>query len=122
VVTVATIADRILKEAGYEYGVINSVQNTALTIVEYLVEDAIDTINAECGTSIVDLTGALLSKLYLRARQDHGETVGLGPMSMSQSSTDPYVTVLRERLDGLLKRLKAGSIAFAVAEDTSGIE
>ena len=138
-VTVATIADRILKEAGYEYRVINSVQNTALTIVEYLVEDAIDTVNAECGTSIADLTGAagtkslvgsetevaavkLLSKLYLRARQDHGETVGLGPMSMSQSSTDPYVTVLRERLDGLFKRLKAGSIAFAVAEDISGIE
>jgi len=139
-VTVASIADRILKEAGYDYDVINKTSEvTALTIVEYLVDDAIDTINAECGTSIVDLDGAagsksligtetevaavkLLSKLYLRARQDKGETIGVGSLSVAQTSGDPYMTVLSERLTSLLERLKASQIAFVVAEDTSGIE
>ena len=121
-VTVATIADRLLKEAGYEYSVIHATQATALTIVEYLVDDAIDEINGEVGTSIADLTGAagskslvgtetevaavkLLAKLKLRARQDKGETVGLGPMSKSQTSNDPYMTVHTERLNRLLHEL-----------------
>jgi hypothetical protein len=138
-VTVATIADRILKETGYNYSVIDSAEVTALTIVEYLVDNAIDELNAECSTTIADLTGSagtkslvgtetevaatkLLSKLHLRARQDKGEVVGLGPMSSSQDSTDPYMTVLNEQLAVLKKRLKAVSgIALVVAEDDSGI-
>ena len=121
-VTVATIADRILKETGYDYSVVNSTESTALTIVEYLVDDAIDEINGEVGTSIADLTGAagskslvgtetevaavkLLAKLKLRARQDKGETVSLGPMSKSQTSNDPYMTVHTERLNRLLHEL-----------------
>jgi hypothetical protein len=122
-VTVATIADRILKETGYEFSVVDSTEVTALTIVEYLIDDAIDYINAECGTAIADLTGAagskslvgeedevaavkLLSKLYLKARQEKGESVSIGSLSASTSSSDSYLKVYGERLDKLLMNLK----------------
>ena len=137
-VTVATIADRILKETGYTYNVIDSSETTALTIVEYLVDNAIYEVNGECGTSIAALSGTagskslvgstlevaavkLLSSLKVRARQDKGETVGLGALSSSQSSGDPYMSVHDKQLDKLLERLKASQIAFVVAEDDSGI-
>ena len=122
-VTVATIADRILKETGYDYDAIHSTEVTALTIVEYLIDDAIDDINSECGTAIADLTGAagskslvgeedevvavkLLSKLYLKARQEKGESVSIGSLSTSTSSSDSYLKVYGERLDKLLMNLK----------------
>jgi len=122
-VTVATIADRILKETGYEYSVVHSTELTALTIVEYLIDDAIDYINAECGTAIADLSGAagtkslvgeedevaavkLLSKLYLKARQEKGESVGIGPLSATTTSSSSYLTVYGERLNMLLTKLK----------------
>ena len=88
-----------------------------------MVDDAIDEVNGECGTSIADLSGTsgskslvgteqeiaavkLLSKLKLRSRQSKGESVSIGSLSTSQSTSDMGIEGDEDRLNRLLKLLR----------------
>ena len=119
-VLITTIAQRILNENGY------STSDISLVNLEYLIDNAIDYVNMEAGTSIADLGGAAaaktltgsepeifmvktLSGLMIRAYKEHGPQVGLSSMSISLVSTDPNFKVYWSLFQNGLNRLRGKS-------------
>jgi hypothetical protein len=114
-VTVSAIAQRILDENNYT----TTTANISLTKLEYLIDNAIDYVNLQTGTSITDLAGSAesktltgtenevnvvktLSSLMLRAYVEKGPNVGIQSISVSVVSTDPHFRLFWQLfLDGL---------------------
>ena len=104
----------------------NPSETTSYTNTEYIIDEVIDFINSEAGTSISNLTGAVGSKtvtvtgpqnaslklvlgFYLKdAKYKINESSGLGPASVSESvySQDP---VIKKMLWKSLDRLRGVS-------------
>jgi len=118
--TVASIAQRILDENGY---LLTDFSNLTLTILEYKVDDAIDYVNAQAGTSIAALTGTAETKsftytapenlavkglvnLMLRAYKEKGEQVGVGGLSVSYLQGDPDFRLSMQVLDKMIGSLR----------------
>lgn len=110
--TVANIGQYILD--------INNYTTPTTTITEQLVDDAIDEINSECGTTIADLSGAagtkslvgtddeiatvkLLSSLKLRRRNARGPPLSVSGLS---KGTSPSTSLEEKRLERMLGNLK----------------
>jgi hypothetical protein len=111
--TVAAIGQYILD--------INNYNTPTVAITEKLIDDAIDEINAECGTSIADLGGSegsktltgtedeiaavkLLSSLKLRSRNARGPALSISGLS---KGTSPSTALEEKRLERMLGNLKA---------------
>lgn len=109
-VTIANVAQQLLDENGVDSTVIHATSSTALTRVEYLIDNAIDGINLMAGQSIADLSGAAgsksltatenqllsiktLSALFIRAYIDKGPQVNLAALNVSALSSDPHYKV-----------------------------
>jgi hypothetical protein len=116
-VTVAAIGQRILDQ--------NNWTTSEITVVEmeYIIDNAIDYINLDCGTSIADLTGSagakslvgtedenitvqILSSLLSRAFLDKGPSTNLGPMGVAQIITDPHYSLYTKLLNRSLNKLR----------------
>ena len=116
-VTVLNIAQRILDENGY------TTADISLTNLEYLIDNAIDTVNLRAGTSIADLSGDAGSKsitgteseilvvkelvvLLLRAYKDRGPNVSIGGLTASAVLNDPQYAYYSEAVKEDIKRLQ----------------
>lgn len=109
--TISNIAQRILDENGYSTG------DISLTNLEYLIDNAIDTVNLRAGTTIADLSGSAESKsitgteaeilvvkelsvLILRAYKDRGPNTAIAGLSATAVLSDPqydyYSRAVRE--------------------------
>jgi len=103
----------------------NYTVDTDITAVnfEYLIDNAIDYINAEAGTSIADLSGAggskslvgseaenlavkALSVLYLRQYVDHGPYPMVGGLNVDNQSIDPQLRLQQRIVNRLIQRLR----------------
>lgn len=119
-VTISSIAQRILDKTGY------TASNCSLTHLEYLIDDAIDHINLVAGTSIADLSGTAesksitatenelaavyrLSELLLRARQDKGPQVTGGGISLMEVASDPHYKIQMKLFNQSLNYLRGRS-------------
>lgn len=113
--TVTNIAQRILDE--------NNYTSPSNTILEYLIDNAIDTVNLRAGTSIAHLSGTAETKsitgtdseilvvkevtvLVLRARYDRGPNVGVGSQSVTAVLADPQYAYYSHALKEDIARLK----------------
>ena len=116
-VTVTNIATQVLNENNY-----STTDITAINL-EYLIENAIDYVNLEAGTSIADLSGGAGSKsivgteaeiftvktvtvLMIRAYKDRGPNSGLGPMSVATVIGDPQYSLFKDLIEKSLNRLR----------------
>jgi len=125
--TIANIAQRILNENGF---VLTDFPNLTLTILEYKIDDAIDYVNLQAGTSIVDLAGTAESKsitgtdgeilivkwftnLMLKAYKEKGEQVGIGPLSVTYIINDPDYKTSMMIVEKAIERLKKLPIVIA---------
>jgi hypothetical protein len=119
----ATItAQRILDENGWESSDVHATETTALTRVEYLIDNAVNWINLEAGTSISNISGTagsksltstanqdsvvkMLAALLVRAYLDKGPNVGLSALNVAQITTDPhyalFMKLVRKGIDNL---------------------
>ena len=121
-VTVTNVAQQILDENNYETTDIHATAATALTRVEYLIDNATDYINLEAGTSIADLSGGagtksltctagelpvvkLLSALMVRAYLDKGPAVGAGGLNVATTLSDPQYRLFSQIVKQGIKRL-----------------
>ena len=122
--SIANIAQRILDENNYTVSDISHVN------LEYLIDNAIDYVNMQAGTSIADLAGTAenksltasnaqvfvvktLSALMIRAYKDKGPQVGVAGLSVSQIITDPHYSLFTKLLEHAIERLKALPIVIA---------
>jgi hypothetical protein len=130
-VVVAAIAQRILDE--------NNYASLSLPNVEYIVDNAIDYVNLEAGTSIAVLDGTTpaktlsgtrdeiivvksLSALMVRAYCDRGPNTGIGSLSVTTVMTDPQYNLLTKIVERGIARLKGKvGIPFSVASDDADI-
>ena len=130
-VTVENIAQRILDENSY------TVSDISLTNLEYLIDNAIDTVNLRAGTTIADLTGSAADKdivgtesevlvvkeltvLLIRAYKDRGPNVSIGELTASQVLADPQYDLFTKSVKEDIERLTQRQGApFFVAEATS---
>jgi len=120
--TIANIAQRVLDE--------NNYSNPSLTQVEYLIDNAIDYINAQAGISIADLSGDVesksltgtdsqifvvktLSALLLRSYHDKGPNVGIQAQSVVAITSDPQYVLFMKLIDSAIERLKDLPIVIA---------
>lgn len=119
----ATItAQTLLDQNNWATTDINAVALTALTRVEYLIDDSIDYINSQAGLNISNLTGAAGSKtvtvtsaqspiikalasLLIRAYLDKGPNIGVGGVGVTAISTDPQYDMHMKMLKNGIKRL-----------------
>jgi len=116
--TIDSIAQRILDENDY------STPNVA--IVEYLIDNAIDYINMEAGTSIAELSGdaesksltgtkseisvvKALSVLMLRAYRDRGPQVSVGGLNVAVTLADPQYSLFTKMVNKGISRLRGRS-------------
>ncbi len=116
-VTVSNIAQRILDENGY------TTSDISLTNLEYLIDNAIDTVNLRAGTSIADLSGSAGSKsitgteseilvvkeltvLLLRAYKDRGPNVSVAGLTASAVLNDPQYAYFSEAVKEDIRRLQ----------------
>lgn len=105
---------------------INTDATTAKTRVEYLIDDAIDYINGEAGTSMSNMSGAAGSKsvtvtsaqapivralaaLLVRAYLDKGPNVSVGGMGVSAIVSDPEYKVHMMMIMQGISRLRGRS-------------
>jgi len=105
---------------------IHATAVTALTRVEYLIDDAIDYINGESGTSMSNMTGAAGSKtvtvtsaqapivralaaLLVRAYLDKGPNVSVGSMGVSAIVSDPEYKIHMMMIQTGISRLRGRS-------------
>ena len=94
------------------------------TNVEYLIDNAIDYVNTECGTSISNLSGSPSSVtvtagqsaalkplivLLMRAKKDKGPNVGLPGVSVSTLIADPQYSLQMQLWQSSLNRLRGQS-------------
>jgi hypothetical protein len=124
--TIASIAQRILDENGYS---LTDFSGLTLTILEYKIDDAIDYVNAEAGTSIAALTGTAETKsftytapenlavkglvnLMLRAFKEKGEQVGISSLSVTYLQSDPDFRLSMQVVDRTIERLKMPPICI----------
>jgi hypothetical protein len=118
--TIASIAQRILDENGYS---LTDFTGLTLTILEYKIDDAIDYVNAEAGTTIAALTGTAETKsfvytapenlavkglvnLMLKAYKEKGQQVGIQSMSLSYLESNPDFALSMQVLKDMIERLK----------------
>lgn len=123
-VTITNVAQRMFDETNYTAGQIAPIN------LEYLIDNAIDYVNLEAGTSIADLTGAAETKQYvgsenetvavkacvnlmMRAYVDKGPTVAVGGMSVAPIVSDPHYKVETMILKRALNRLRGRSFERA---------
>ena len=116
-VVVANIAQRILDETRYTTSDVSS-----LTKLEYMIDNAIDTVNLRAGTSIADLAGAAESKsitgseseilvvkeltvLLIRVLKDRGPHVAPTGLSPSTVLADPQYDYYSKAIREDIKRL-----------------
>jgi len=117
---ITTIAQRILDENNWV------VSDISLTNLEYVIDNAIDYINMEAGTSIADLSGAadsksltgtdseiavvkLLSVLMVRAYKDRGPQVTTGTMGVQAVISDPQYHLFTKLVTRGINRLSGRS-------------
>ena len=115
--TIASIAQRILDENNY------TTSDISLTNLEYIIDNVIDDVNAEAGTTIADLSGSAASKsitgtdteiltvkmgtiIMLRGYKDRGPNVGVGGLSVTTGVSDPQYDFYSKRYHQLVQRLK----------------
>lgn len=127
-VTVSNVAQRVLDE--------NNYTGPSKTIVEYLIDNAIDYVNLMASTSIADLAGSAeaksltatedqiivvktLSALMIRAYKDRGPNTAIAGLSVTSVLADPQYSLFKEIIDKGIQRLQASSLPFKVAEATS---
>jgi len=120
--TIAAIAQRILDENGYT----TSDLNTSLANIEYLIDNAIDFINLEAGTSIADLSGTAASKsltgseneivvvkalsaLCLRGFKDKGPNISVTAVNVVETMTDPHYRLYSNWVKTGINRLRGRS-------------
>lgn len=125
--TVSNIAQRILDENGYA---LTDFQNLTLTILEYKIDDAIDYVNLQGGTSIADLSGSAESKsitgtdgqilavkwltnLMLKAYKEKGVQAGISGLSVAYVLNDPDYKLSLMVIEKAIERLKELPIVIA---------
>lgn len=127
--TISSIAQRILDENGYD---LTDFSGLTLTILEYKIDDAIDYVNLQAGTSIADLAGTAESKsitgtdseilvakwltnLMLRAYKEKGTQLGggLASASITYILNDPDYKVSLMVIEKAIERLKELPIVIA---------
>ena len=111
-------AQRVLDESRY------TVRQISTTNLEYLIDRAINFINAETGSSISNLSGSplsvtvtgaqemavkALSELLLRAYLDKGPNVGVAGLSVTQVMADPHYKTYSKLFRMSLDRLRGRS-------------
>lgn len=116
--TITSIAQRILDE--------NDYSTPAADIVEYLIDNAIDYVNMEAGTSIAELSGDAETKsltgtrseisvvksltvLLLRAYKDRGPQVGVGGLNVAVTLSDPQYSLFTKMVNKGISRLRGRS-------------
>jgi len=116
--TVTNIGQRILDE--------NDYSTPSVDIVEYLVDNAIDYINMEAGTSIAELSGVAetksltgtkseiavvkaLSVLMLRAYKDRGPQVSVAGLNVAVTLSDPQYSLFTKMVNRGINRLRGRS-------------
>ena len=116
--TINNIAQRILDENDY-----SAPSDISLTNLEYLIDNAIDTVNLRAGTTIADLSGSAETKaitaseseilvvkeltvLVLRAYLDRGPNVGVSGLSVSAVLADPQYAYFSEAVKEDIARLQ----------------
>ena len=119
--TISNIAQRILDENDY------TTSDISTTKLEYLIDNAIDYINAQTGLSISNLSGSAGSKtltytspqhiaikaltnLMLKAYLEKGSQVGIGGVNISYLQSDPDYKLSFQLFNGILNRLKSPPI------------
>ena len=123
-VTIANVASRMLDETRY------TAADISLTNLEYLIDNAIDYVNLQAGTSIADLTGAAESKQYigseaqtvamkacvnllLRAYLEKGPVKSVGGLTVGPITTDPHYKVMSRFLAQAINKLRGRSFERA---------
>ena len=119
--TISNVAQRILDENNY------TTSDCNLTNTEYLIDNAVDYVNLQAGTSIADLAGSaesktltgtedeiaivkVLSSLLLRAYVDKGPNIGVSAVSVAEVTSDPHYRVFMKLFNQGLNRLRGRSI------------
>jgi len=121
-VTEADIAQWILDKNNMT----TSDANITLAHLEDLIDDAIDYINLEAGTSIADLSGSAgskslvgteneitvvkaLSALCLRGFTDQGPNVAVGGLNINEIVSDPHYRLKSKWVERGINRLRGRS-------------
>jgi hypothetical protein len=129
--TISSIATRILDTNGFQLKNLPKTSAGAtctLTIVEYLIDDAIDYVNMQInpeadGGPIPSLSGTAESKslggtrseqfcvkqvvsLLLRAFKDKGPSASLANLSVQQITSDPHYVITTSLMQGAIDRLR----------------
>lgn len=131
-VSISNIATRILDTNGYQLTDLPKKADgttCTLTVVEYLIDDAIDYINLrldpEGDGPMSSLSGDAESKmlngtkaqlfcvkqamsLLLRAFKDKGPNTSLASLSVSQIISDPHFVIINKALEMAIKELRKG--------------
>jgi len=96
----------------------------SITNLEYLIDNAINYVNAETGLSISNLSGSpgsvtvtssqdyvikALSAVLVRAYLEKGPNVAVNAMNMSKISTDPHYKVMMWLIKSGINRLRGRS-------------
>jgi len=119
--TVAAIAQRVLDENRY-----TTKDCGSLTILEYMIDNAIDYVNGMAGTSIADLSGTaesksitgsdteilvvkMISALMIRARVDRGPSSNMGGISIAPVLADPQYNLTMKIINGMINNLRGRS-------------
>ncbi len=130
--TIANIASRILSENGLAIADFAGLGTPlTLTILEYKIDDAIDYVNLQAGTTIADLTGTAeskslvgtdseilivkwLSNLMLRAFKEKAlQAGGLGGINVTYVLNDPDYKISMMVIEKAIERLKELPIVIA---------
>ena len=119
--TITTVASTLLTQ--------NNWTTPAAATYEYLIDDVIDFVNAETGSSIADLSGAAGSKslvtstdaeavtvkfyatLLGRAYHDRGPNVSMLNLSVSAVISDPHYDVYAKLGEKMLNRVRGRTIS-----------
>lgn len=124
--TVSSIAQRILDENGL---ILTNFTGLTLTILEYKIDDAIDFVNLQAGTSIAHLAGSAESKsitgtdgqilvvkwltnLLLKAFKEKGTQANIANMSVTYVVNDPDYKISMMIIDKAIERLKEPPICL----------
>lgn len=114
----AITAAQILDETSY------TESDISATNLEYLIDNAIDYVNLEAGTSISSLSGSpgsvtvtnaqsvavkALAKLMLRAYVDHGPYANVAAVGVSFVANDPQLKLEWKLINRALQRLRGRS-------------
>jgi len=115
-VTVTTIAQRILDENNY------TVADISIVKLEYLIDNAVDYINLLSGRSIAHVSGnnltadydeimvvKILSALMIRAYKDRGPSVSGGPLNVAAVISDPQYRLFTKIVNQGINRLRGRS-------------